>query len=205
MLYELATLSCPLVKQDAVSNCAHRWVSDADAAGRLLGAWRTEIGELSRIIVMRGFKTMDELQHDRNRALTSEQPFGIESACVQFTMESYALFPFLPDIEPPATFGSFYEIRRYWLKAGGVAPTITAWERALGPAEAYTSHLIGNMYALDGPPRIAHIWGFSSLEERMTLRRQHYAEGLWPPKGGPEQITNATSAICLPEVWSPLR
>jgi hypothetical protein len=81
------------VKQDAVSNCAHRWVSDADAAGRLLGAWRTEIGELSRIIVMRSFETMDELQHDRNRALTSEQPFGIESACVQFTMESYALFP----------------------------------------------------------------------------------------------------------------
>jgi len=26
------------------------------------------------------------------------------------------------------------------------------------------------MYALDGPPRITHIWGFSSLEERAALR-----------------------------------
>jgi hypothetical protein len=203
MLYELATLSCPLLEQDSVSHCAQRWVSNDDAAGRLLGAWRTEIGELSRILVLRGFPTMDELQHERNRALTAEQPFGIESASVRLAMESYALFSFLPDIEP-ATFGDFYEIRCYWLKAGGIAPTMTAWERAVGPADAYTSHLIGNMYALDGPPRIMHIWGFSSLEERMALRRQHYAEGLWPPKGGPEQIDRATSTICLPEIWSPL-
>ena len=203
MLYELATLSCPLLAQDGVSDSARRWVSKDDSAGTVLGAWRTEIGELSQIVVLRRFETMDELRHERNRAWTSAQPFGIESAAVQLAMESYALFPFLPDIEP-ATFGNFYEIRRYWLKAGGLAPTIAAWERAVGPAKAYTSHLVGNMYALDGPPRIMHIWGFSSLEERMALRKQHYAEGLWPPKGGPEQIERATSTICLPEGWSGL-
>ncbi|AOI90866.1 NIPSNAP family protein [Burkholderia pseudomultivorans] len=204
MLYEFTTLSCPLLEQDKVSGGAHRWVSDADAGGRLLGAWRTEIGELSRVVVLRGFETMDELQHERNRALRAEQPFGIESASVRLSMEGHALFPFLPDIEPGA-FGDFYEIRRYWLKAGGLAPTLAAWERAVGPAEAYTSHLVGNMYALDGPPRITHIWGFASLEQRMALRKRHYAEGLWPPKGGPEQIDRATSTIGLPEMWSPLR
>lgn len=204
MLYEFTTLSCPLLEQDKVSGGAHRWVSDADAGGRLLGAWRTEIGELSRVVVLRGFETMDELQHERNRALRAEQPFGIESASVRLSMEGHALFPFLPDIEPGA-FGDFYEIRRYWLKAGGLAPTLAAWERAVGPAEAYTSHLVGNMYALDGPPRITHVWGFASLEQRMALRKRHYAEGLWPPKGGPEQIDRATSTIGLPEMWSPLR
>lgn len=203
MLYELTTLSCPLTDQDGVSRRAHRWVADAGAPGRLLGAWRTEIGELSRIIVLRGFDTTDELQHERNRALSAGQPFGIESASVRLTMESYALFPFLPEIEP-RVFGGFYEIRRYWLKAGGIAPTISAWERAVGPAKDYTSHLVCNMYALDGPPRIAHIWGFSSLEERMALRKRHYAAGLWPPAGGPEQIERATSTIALPEAWSPL-
>ncbi|MCA7951394.1 NIPSNAP family protein [Burkholderia seminalis] len=203
MLYELTTLSCPLTDQDGVSRRAHRWVADAGAPGRLLGAWRTEIGELSRIVVLRGFDTTDELQHERNRALSAGQPFGIESASVRLTMESYALFPFLPEIEP-RVFGGFYEIRRYWLKAGGIAPTISAWERAVGPAKDYTSHLVCNMYALDGPPRIAHIWGFPSLEERMALRKRHYAAGLWPPAGGPEQIERATSTIALPEAWSPL-
>ncbi|MBR8211427.1 NIPSNAP family protein [Burkholderia cenocepacia] len=204
MPYELTTLSCPLLDQDRVSRHAHRWVSDVGAQGRLLGAWRTEIGELSRIVVLRGFETMDELQHERDRALRAARPFGIESASVRLAMESHALFPFLPDIEPGA-FGGFYEIRRYWLRAGGIAPTMAAWERAVGPAKAYTSHLVCNMYALDGPPRITHIWGFSSLEERMALRKRHYAEGLWPPAGGPEQIERATSTIGLPETWSPLR
>jgi hypothetical protein len=60
------------------------------------------------------------------------------------------------------------------------------------------------MYALDGPPRITHVWGFSSLEERAALRAKSYAAGIWPPKGGPENIHEATSAIALPEAYSPL-
>jgi hypothetical protein len=203
MLYELTTLACPLLEQDAVSTNAQRWVSSADATGRLLGAWRSEIGELGRIVILRGFETGDELQHERQRALMNERPFGIDSAYMQLNMETYALFPFLRDIEP-STFGGIFEIRRYWLHPGGIAPTIAAWHQAVGPARDYTSHLVANMYALDGPPRIAHIWGFSSIEQRMALRKRHYAEGLWPPKGGPEQIERATSTICLPESWSPL-
>lgn len=203
MLYELTTLSCSLLEQATVSDDARRWVSDADAAGTLLGSWRTEIGELGQIIVLRKFETMHELQRERERAYMAEQPFHIANPHIRLDMESYALFPFLPEVQP-STFGKFYELRRYWLKPGGIAPTIAAWEQAISPAKAYTSHLVANMYALDGPPRIAHIWGFSSLEERMNLRAQHYSAGLWPPKGGPRQIEKATSTICLPEAWSPM-
>lgn len=201
MIYELATIACPLLEQDAVSARAHRWVSDADATGRLLGAWRTEIGELGRIVVLRRFDSEDESQHERARLDT--RPFGIEGGTVRLVTERYALFPFLPEIEP-ARFGGFYEWRRYRLKTGGVAPTMAAWKKAVGPASEYTAHLVGNLYALDGPPRIAHLWGFASLEERLDLRRRHYSAGLWPPKGGPELIDDATSTICLPEAWSPL-
>ncbi|MFM0415334.1 NIPSNAP family protein [Paraburkholderia aromaticivorans] len=203
MLYELTTLSCSLLEQDTVSDGARRWVADTDAAGTLLGSWRTEIGELARIIVLRKFETAHELQRERERAYMAGQPFHIMNPHIQLDIESYALFPFLPEVQP-ATFGKFYELRRYWLKPGGVAPTIAAWEQAIAPAKAYTSHLVANMYALDGPPRITHIWGFSSLEERMNLRAQHYAAGLWPPDGGPQQIEKATSTICLPEAWSPM-
>lgn len=204
MLYELTTLSHPLLEQQTVSDGARRWVSDTDAAGTLLGSWRTEIGELGRIVVLRKFETMHELQRERERAYMARQPFHITNPHIQLNMQSYALFPFLPEVQP-ATSGKFYEFRRYWLKPGGVAPTIAAWEKAIAPARAYTSHLVANMYALDGPPRITHIWGFTSLEERMNLRAQHYSEGLWPPEGGPQQIEKATSTICLPEAWSPLR
>jgi NIPSNAP protein len=56
------------------------------------------------------------------------------------------------------------------------------------PAKEYTDHLIINMFALDGPPRITHIWGFDSVQQRFDLRARLHAAGLWPPKGGPEQI-----------------
>jgi hypothetical protein len=203
MLYELTTLSSSLLELETVSEGARRWVSDTNATGFLLGSWRTEIGELARIIVLRKFETMHELQRQRERAYMSGQPFHITNPHIRIGIESYALFPFLPEVQP-ATFGRFYEFRRYWLKPGGVAPTIAAWERAFAPAKAYTSHLVANMYGLDGPPRITHIWGFSSLEERMNLRAQHYSAGLWPPDGGPQQIEKATSTICLPEAWSPM-
>ncbi|KER70002.1 hypothetical protein HR51_21460 [Burkholderia cepacia] len=204
MLYELATLSCSLLEQDAVSAAAHCWVSDPCAEGQVLGAWRTEIGELAKIVVLRGFETNDELQRERDRALMSRQPFDIDDPQIRLQMESFAPFSFLPRVEPK-TFGRFYEIRTYELKTGGLAPTIDAWEKAIGPARAYTEHLVVNLYALHGPPRITHIWGFSSLEQRMELRARHYAEGLWPPKGGPQQIERATSTIGLPEMWSPLQ
>ena len=188
MQYELTTLSCLLLEQDAVSAGAHRWVTDPGTAGRLLGAWRSEIGELGQIVVLRGFDEIDELQQERRRALMSGGPFNIGGDHVGLSMETYELFPFLPEIEP-STRGRFYEFRRYWLMPAGIAPTIAAWEQAVGPAEAYTSHLVANMYATDGPPRIAHIWG-----SRAWRSAWHCARATMPKGFGRQGRTAADRA-----------
>jgi hypothetical protein len=52
-------------------------------------------------------------------------------------MERYTRFPFLPEVES-ATFGSFYEFRTYFLKAGGLAPTLNRRRDAIAPAGDYT-------------------------------------------------------------------
>ncbi|MDR3669893.1 MAG: NIPSNAP family protein [Holophaga sp.] len=202
MLYELTTISSSPLELNAVSLSAHNWVLAGE--GQLLGAWRTEIGELFQIKILRGFETAEALERERLRALMNSHPFNINDPSSRISMERYVRFPFLPDVEPSA-FGRFYEFRTYHLKPGGLPPTLEGWEQAIGPAHDYSRHLVINMYALDGPPRITHIWGFSSLEERAALRARHFAEGLWPPKGGPQQIARATSTICIPEDYSPLR
>jgi hypothetical protein len=56
--------------------------------------------------------------------------------------------------------------RTYKLKPGGLPPTLAGWEAAIAPALEYTAHLVINMYALDGPPRITHIWGSSESDSR---------------------------------------
>lgn len=202
MFYELTTLSCPPLTEGAVAVAACDWISQG--AGRLLGVWRSELGDLFQVKLLRGFETLDALQEERRRALMAVAPFGMTDPTMKIHMESYRRFPFLEEIEP-ATFGGFYEFRTYFLKPGGLAPTMASWEEAIAPASEYTSHLVTNLYALDGPPRITHIWGFSSLEERAALRAQHYAAGLWPPKGAPQQIASATTMVCVPMDYSPLR
>jgi hypothetical protein len=202
--YELTTLSCPILSVPEVSASARTFVSEDGAAGELLGCWRTEIGQLGRLLLLRGFETAEELAAERRRALLSVNPFNAGSLVTALRMDSYAPFPFLPPVQP-GSFGGIYEFRTYQLRPGGLPPTLAGWKKAIEPAREYTSHLVINMYALDGPPRITHIWGFESLEERATLRAKFYAAGLWPPQGGPEQILEATSTIALSEDFSPLR
>ncbi|MCJ2092626.1 NIPSNAP family protein [Methylobacterium sp. J-072] len=72
------------------------------------------------------------------------------------TMDSDAPFPFLSPVRIGSHHG-VYEIRTYRLRPGGLAPTLAAWEAAIAPARAYTAHLVTNLYALDGAPRITHI------------------------------------------------
>jgi hypothetical protein len=202
--YELTTLSCPLLSLHAASAGALVFIDEDDATGELLGCWRTEIGQLGRVLLLRGFETAEDLATERRRALLSVNPFNAGSLVTALSMDSYAPFPFLPPVQP-GSFGGIYEFRTYQLKPGGLPPTLAGWEKAIQPAREYTSHLVINMYALDGPPRITHIWGFQSLEERAALRAKFYAAGLWPPQGGPEQILEATSTIALSEDNSPLR
>lgn len=73
------------------------------------------------------------------------------------------------------------------------------------PARSLLSPLTVNMYALDGQPRITHIWPFASADQRAAIRAKSYADGIWPPKGGPQQFFEATSVLAYPTDFSPLR
>lgn len=204
MLYELSTLSCPLLRIAEVAEGAYAWVMESQAKGELLGSWRTELGVLGRLLVLLGFSSSADMMAERHRALLSANPFHSGHNLTSLHMEGYALFPFLSPISTGER-GSMYEFRTYCLKPGGLQPTLASWEAALGPAREYTEHLVANMYALDGAPRITHTWAFSSLEERADLRARAYGADLWPPKGGPEQIMKATSTIALPQARYPCR
>jgi hypothetical protein len=202
-IYELATLAFPLLSASEVAEATNTWVSAPDAGGTVLGRWRSEIGSLGRMLILRGFDSADALARERRRTLLSANPFNASRVLTAFEMDDYVPFPFLSPARPGAR-GPVYEFRNYRLKPGGLPPTLAGWENAIGPAQDYTAHLVINMYALAGPPRITHIWGFESLEQRSKLRATAYSTGVWPPKGGPENILDATSTIALPEAGAAL-
>lgn len=201
--YELVALDCrPLATAELVKH-ATEWLRAPDANGRLLGAFRTEIGALGRLILLRGFDDAEQARTERARTLESPAPFGGEKIVTEYRQCSYRQLPFLP-ATPRRVEDAIYEIRSYDLKAGGLPATMAAWQSAIEPAAAYTRHLITCLYATDGVPRLTHIWGFDSFEQRMELRASHYKAGTWPPKGAPEQIVTASSTIAfaVPEMNS---
>ncbi|QCI65947.1 NIPSNAP family protein [Phreatobacter stygius] len=203
MLYELATLSIRLGTAAKAIAGIDSYVKEPTAKGRLLGCWASEIGELNRLVVLRGFADADALAAERTRTLGTTNPFHCGEALSHLRLESYAPFSFLPPVTT-GKFGQVYEIRTYGLKLGGVGPTSAAWEAAM-PERAKLSPLTIAMYALDGPQRFTHIWPYASLDARAAVRTESVAGGVWPPKGGPDWLTGEmVSTIGLPTAISPL-
>ena len=203
MHYELTTLCHHPLHTNQLAANARDYVQHRDARGKLLGCWFSDIGPLGRLLLLRGFDSAQELALERQRALEHEDPFGAGDLCQAMEMDSYRAFPFLPPVRT-GELGSVYEFRTYLLKPGGLRPTIAAWEAAM-PARSLLSPLVVNMYALAGQPRITHIWPFASANDRLAIRAKSYADGIWPPKGAPDQFFAASSMLAYPTDFSPLR
>ncbi len=202
MIYELVTLTAGVLDATAIISSAREWVADS-ADGETLGMWRADIGQPGQVFILRAFPSSEALETERDRALAVDDAFGARSHGARISMETYSGFPFLPPARR-GQFGGVFEFRTYVLKPGGLPATLAGWEAAIAPAKAYTDHLVINMFARDGAPRITHIWGFESVEQRFALRREHFSKGLWPPKGGPQNIERASSVIALAEEGWPI-
>ena len=53
------------------------------AGGKLLGTFATDIGELSRVLVLRGFESADALAEARLRLLMADNPLGVDEWLVK--------------------------------------------------------------------------------------------------------------------------
>lgn len=201
--YELATLCVGLGAAPKVLPGIEAYVSASAAGGKLLGCWTSDIGALNRIAVLREFQDETELARERERTLHSSNPFGAAEHLTRLSLDAYAPFPGLPPVETGA-FGPVYELRSYMLKPGGLAPTFEGWAESL-PGRTELSRLVVAMYALDGAPRITHIWPYAGTDERAAVRADAVARGVWPPKSAVWLTPEMQSTIYLPTGFSPLR
>ncbi|MBV8770117.1 MAG: NIPSNAP family protein [Hyphomicrobiales bacterium] len=203
MLYELAKLTVQIGSTSKALPGIKAFVEEGKARGELLGCWASEIGELNKIAVLRGFSDSEGLRAERKRLLESSNPFGCRDVLTHMEADSYAPFPDLPPIETGA-FGPVYEIRSYALKPGMLAHVMASWRTSL-PARIKLSRNLIVMHTIDGPPRFTHIWPYASLEQRAEIRATAVSTGVWPPKGGSDHLAIMTNGIWLPTEISPLK
>jgi hypothetical protein len=201
-IFELTTLEIKVFSNAKVYAALQQRLPDA--GGTLLGAFASDIGELSRVMLLRGFDDANAAAEARLRLLLDADPLDCAESLVSLKSESYALFPFLSPPQP-AQLGKWYELRTYSLRHGKLGETIAAWEQAL-PARHALSPCIGAFTALDGEqPRFLNIWAYASMDARATIRADAVARGLWPPAGGPANLTRMRSTLCTALPFSPLR
>jgi hypothetical protein len=201
---ETITITTAIGAVNVALDRIHDFTQSPAAGGKLIGAFTTEIGELNKVMVLRGFDNDTDVAEDRNRAQLSGDPYGVSSVATSLSVSTYSLFPFLEPVTA-GSFGPFYEVRTYGIKPTAVQATIDGWENAV-PARTRISPLTLAAYALDGPgPRFINIWPYASLDARNAARAQAVEEGIWPPKGGPANLTTLHSEIYVPAHFSPLQ
>ncbi len=202
--YEVAMITIPMFSNAKVYPRIEAYTTAAEARGRLLGIWNADVGELNQLMVLREFDNAADLDAERERMLVGGDPFGIADTMVDMDLSTYAAFPFLPPVQT-GELGPVYEVRTYGIKPNGLAPTIEAWKKAIEARNAVSPLLIA-MYALDGrTPRFMNIWPYASADARAKARADAVAQGVWPPKGGPDHLTTLHSSLFVPAPNSPLR
>lgn len=174
------------------------------AGGKLLGAFASDIGELSQVLILREFIDANAAAAARMNLLLADNPLGTAEWLVKLNSQSFQAFPWTAPIVP-AELGRWYEFRMYSLRQGKLAETIDAWREAV-PARHAMSPMVGAFTALEGDqPRFLNIWAYQSVDERARIRGEAVQKGVWPPKGGPANLTKMASTLCVPLAFSPLK
>ncbi|GAA5002473.1 NIPSNAP family protein [Acinetobacter puyangensis] len=203
-LYQLINITIKMGTAGSVAEGIQQFYQAENAKATLLGVFFSDIGQLNQIVVLLGFNSQADQESENQRLAEQENLFNSPEHIIRYSVEHFAGFDFLPEVEL-GEFGPVYEIRTYELKHGGIPHVLDAWKNAV-PTRTQYSKLTIAMYALDGNPRIVSIWPYTSLNERSEIRAKSVADGIWPPKGGPQWLTHEMkSMIALPTAVSPLK
>lgn len=168
------------------------------------GFWHTETGPLNQIIHIWPYK--NTAHRAASRALMkSRNVWGSlgEEYLVNMQSDIYLAAPFARPLAE-ARLGPIYEMRTCTYRPGDIPRVIKAWADAIDEREKF-SPLVGAFYSDGGSMnRWTHIWAYDSFEQRMSVREETLALGVWPPKTSVAPLSEE-SKILLPADFSPLQ
>jgi NIPSNAP len=113
-------------------------------------------------------------------------------------------FPFVPEVRPGKV-GPIFELRYYTLKPGTLPDVAKGWEAKLPERAKLSPVVLAGGVEFGQANGFIHIWAYSSLDQRATLRAQAVAKGIWPPPGGADRLVTQKNKILLPAAFSPLQ
>ena len=174
---------------------------------RLGGFWRTEVGQLNKIIHIWPYESTAERDRIRAEAVaTKVWPPKIADFVLEMEAKIVYPAPFSPHFEP-AEHGNLYEFRTYTYGPGAIPKVIDAWTPRI-KERASVSPLIFAGYTEIGPlNQWIHVWAYKNMGERERLRAIGTKPGSWPPPrdASTTVLHRQESVFAVPAKFSPLR
>lgn len=166
--------------------------------------WYTEIGPLNQVIHVWGYKDTNERAKIRADVVKAGiWPPKTSEFIAEMRSDILEPLPFSPKLEP-SNHGPYFEMRSYTMQAGTMGQMAAGWEKHL-PGRTKLSPLIG-VYTSDigGLNQWVHIWAYKSLDERVAVRKDAMAKGIWPPPS-PTPMVRQETKILLAAPFSPVK
>lgn len=206
MIYEVRTYDLKMRSLGEVIKQFGDVIEPRQKLSPLIGCWYTEFGPLNQLIHIWSYESFEERAAVRaETAHLDGWPPQLGDFILKQSVEVYGLWPFSPKLTP-GNHGPYYEMRSYLIHADRMALTKEKWERSL-PERVKRSPLATIMECEIGTAsKILHIWPYNSLDERMAIRNQAVADGIWPPKGdGPIDVISQENKLMMPVLFSPMQ
>jgi hypothetical protein len=167
--------------------------------------WYTEIGPLNQVIHVWPYKDLNERARLREESTKIPGwPPKVQDYLLKMQSEIFIPFPFSPELKP-GKLGPVFEMRSYFVKAGGMPGQIERWGKQLDKRTAISPLAFVGHTELGPLNKFIHIWPYPSFDERMRIRKHAVDTGAWPPPGGGDNLVSQENKIMLPAPFSPLQ
>ena len=168
------------------------------------GLWHTEAGPLNQVLHIWPYDDMNHRTETRAKAVAAGAwPPPTSHLVVNMQSDFYLPAPFTKPLGE-RKMGPIYEIRIYQYNPGDIPKVIEAWGNAIEEREKY-SPLVGAYFSDVGAlNKWVHIWAYESFEQRLQVREETRAKGVWPPSS-PVSPVHQENKILLPAECSPMQ
>ena len=205
MIYEVRTYR---LKPRAVPEFMQRFEEGYEHRKKyseIVGMFYTEVGPLNQVIHIWPYENAGERERIRAESMKDPNwPPKVAHLQVEMLSEIYVPFPFSPTMNV-GKLGPIYEWRSYMIEPGRMPDTIKSWSAAI-EARTKLSPLAIAMHTESGPlNRFVHLWAYESMQKRDETRAKAMEMGIWPPKGGGDELVTQDNKILLPASFSPMQ
>lgn len=165
----------------------------------------TEIGPLNEFVHIWSYKDLAERASIRAAAAKDPNwPPKIAEFIRAQRSEIIAPLPFVPPLSSNKV-GPIFELRYYTLRGGQFADMAKGWEQALPGRVQLSPLVLAGGVEFGRVNGFVHLWAYSSLDQRMNVRKEAVERGIWPPPGPSDRNLTQENKILLPSSFSPLQ